>query len=152
VTHLKPRETDGMSDVVDEVCLSVAPFTGSDRVSQFSNDDNSTTSATSSNKPPFVKTTSTNSIQQDSQSSKSTWSDTSRGAVEGVMGTLRNSFRRLSHIGESVSDVSRGAVEGLGGTLRNSFRRLSHMGDSLSKRSSQFFLSIHSIHLLTCNL
>ena len=91
-----------MSDSVDGECHSTVPFNESDGISQICNDDNSHISAASlSLVPPFVKTTSTNSTPHDDQSLRSSWSDASMGAIEGLVGTLRNSFRRLSHIGDS---------------------------------------------------
>ncbi len=89
-----------MSDLVE--CHSMVPFNESDGISKICDDDNSNISATSlSLVPPFIQTTSTTSTPHDDQSLRSTWSDASMGAIEGLVGTLRNSFRRLSHIGDS---------------------------------------------------
>lgn len=91
-----------MSDLVggkDHVAL---PSKASDKVSQISNDSSNISAASVSfDSPPLATTTSMNSTSQDDQSSRGSWSGKSMGAIGGLVGTLRNSFRRLSLIGDS---------------------------------------------------
>lgn len=77
-----------MSGSIDplEAGYCALPFSGHSRVSHGSSDDNSNDYS--------IK-------QEEQQSSRSSWSEKSMDAIVGVVGTLRNSFKRLSHIGES---------------------------------------------------
>jgi len=87
-----------MSDSMDPSDNNnLAVFSASDN----DNDDYSSRSSSSLNKTQFTKSTSTNSIIGEDHSSRSYWSDASMDAIVGLVGTLRNSFRRLSYMGDS---------------------------------------------------